>query len=147
MLSLAQRDQFYQVFLSQSVCAGIGAGLLFVPSYAVIGHYFQKRRTLAMTIVASGSSLGATLHPIMLNNLFNTLSFGNAVRASAGLVTGMLLFACLLMRTRLPPPKKTLALLPAVKKFSQDPPYVLAAIGCVGIQHLAANKTLTYHEA
>ena len=129
MLSLAQRNQFYQVFLSQGICAGIGSGLLFVPSYAVVGHWFLRRRALAMTIVASGSSLGATIHPIMLNNLFNTLGFGNTVRASAGLVTGMLLIACLLVRTRLPPPEKTMSVVTALKKFSRDLPYVTATAG------------------
>ena len=129
MLSLAQRDQFYQIFLAQGVCAGIGAGLLYVPSYAVVGHYFLKKRTLAMSIVASGSSLGAVLHPIMLNNTFDKLGFGKAVRASAGLVSGMLLIACLLMKPRLPPPQRTIPLIPAIKKFSRDTPYVVATIG------------------
>lgn len=129
MLSLAQPNRFYQVFLSQGVCAGIGAGMLYVPSYAVVGHYFLKRRTLVMSIVASGSSLGAVVHPILLNNTFDKLGFGNAVRASAGLVTGMLLIACLLMRTRLPPPEKTTALIPAIKKFSKDKAYICASLG------------------
>lgn len=81
-----------QVFLSQGVCAGIGAALLYIPSIAVISHYFSRRRVLAMSIVASGSSLGSVIHPIMLNNTLNgLLSFGNSVRASAGLVAGMLI--------------------------------------------------------
>ena len=129
MLSLAQRDQFYQIFLAQGICAGIGAGMLYVPSYAVVGHYFLKRRTLVMSIVASGSSLGAVLHPIMLNNTFEKLGFGTAVRASAGLVSGMLLIACILMKPRLPPPAKSIPLIPAIKKFSHDIPYVLATVG------------------
>ena len=129
MLSLAQPNQFYQIFLAQGICAGIGAGMLYVPSYAVVGHYFFKKRTLAMSIVASGSSLGAVVHPIMLNNTFDTLGFGTAVRASAGLVSGMLLLACLLMRTRLPPPERTTPLILALKKFSKDRAYILATIG------------------
>lgn len=140
MLSLAQPDQFYQVFLSQGVCAGIGAGMLYVPSYAVVGHYFLKRRTLAMSIVASGSSLGAAIHPIMLNNLFDSIGFGNAVRASAGLVSGMLLCACFLMRTRLPPPDKTIPLIPAIRKFSKDWAYICAVAGYVTFCYKLANK-------
>lgn len=139
MLSLAQPNHFYQCFLSQGVCAGIGAGMLYVPSYAVVGHYFLKRRTLIMSIVASGSSLGAVIHPIMLNNTFNTLGFGNAVRASAGLVSGMLLIACLLMRTRLPPPGKTTPLIPAIKRFSQDWAYIFATLGYVS-SHLSRDE-------
>lgn len=79
--------------------------MLYVPSMAVIAHHFSpSRRSLAMTLVASGSSLGAVVHPIMLNNLLHRVEgvqgFGGAVRASAGLVCGLLGVACGLMRTR-----------------------------------------------
>ncbi|KAJ7664134.1 major facilitator superfamily domain-containing protein [Mycena rosella] len=95
MLSLCQRDQLYQIFLAQGLGAGIGAGIAYIPT-----------RALAMTIVASGSSFGAIIHPIMLNNtLHSSLGFGNSVRASAGLISGLLFLACLLMRPRLPPSK------------------------------------------
>jgi len=97
---------------------------------AVVSHYFVKRRALAMTIVASGSSLGAVIHPIMLNNLLaRPLGFGNAVRASAGLVTGLLFVACLLMRTRIPPPKHSTDMRKALKKFSRDGAYIAATAG------------------
>lgn len=130
MLSLAQPNQFYQVFLSQGVCAGIGAGLLYIPSIAVISHYFNRRRVLAMSIVAAGSSLGSVVHPIMLNNTLNgSLGFGNSVRASAGLVAGMLLLAIALMKPRLPPPAHTTPLIPAMRKFARDSAYVWTSIG------------------
>ncbi|KAJ7111176.1 MFS general substrate transporter [Mycena crocata] len=129
-LSLARPNHFYQVFLAQGIANGIGAGMTYVPCVAVISHHFQKRRALAMTIVASGSSLGAVVHPIMLNNtLSSQLGFGNAVRASAGLVSGLLLLACCLMRTRLPPPKQPLHLGPTLRKFARDKAYTVATIG------------------
>lgn len=126
-------DTRSQVFLSQGLCAGLGGGIIYVPSVAVVSHYFQKRRAMTMSLVASGSSLGAVIHPIMLNNTLNNakLGFGNAVRASAGLVTGLLLIACLLVRTRLPPPEKTIAFVPTVKRFSRDGAYVFATMGQV----------------
>ncbi|KAK7466083.1 hypothetical protein VKT23_004808 [Stygiomarasmius scandens] len=130
MLSLAKPDHFYQIFLSQGLGHGIGAGMIYVPSVAVLTQYFHRRRALAMTIVASGSSLGAIIHPIMLNNLLNSsLGFGNAIRASAGLVSGLLLISCLLMRTRLPPPIKATDLRKALRKFSHDAAYIFAVTG------------------
>jgi hypothetical protein len=99
--------------------------MMYIPSIAVVSHYFQERRALAMTIVACGSSLGAVLHPIMLNNTLNgRLGFANATRANAGLITGCLLIACILTRPRLPfdaePPNlRTLA-----RKFAKDGPYL-----------------------
>lgn len=85
-----------------------------------------------MGVAAAGTSLGALLHPIMLNNLIHgALGFGNGVRASAGLVGGALLLGGLLTRTRGPPKKEKghVGLWTAVKKFSKDEVYVFAVIG------------------
>ncbi|KAJ6532426.1 major facilitator superfamily domain-containing protein [Mycena capillaripes] len=130
MLSLCQRQQLYQMFLAQGVGMGLGAGLVYIPSMAVVSHYFQKRRALAMTIVASGSSFGAIINPIMLNNtLHSSLGFGTSVRASAGLITGLLLLACLMMRPRLPPSQSSPPFWKSLRRFSHDKPYVLATLG------------------
>ncbi|EGO26555.1 hypothetical protein SERLADRAFT_368118 [Serpula lacrymans var. lacrymans S7.9] len=130
MLSLAQPDNFYQIFLTQGLGMGIGAGIIYVPTVAVVSHYFLRYRVIAMTIAVSGTSLGAVIHPIMMNKLLNSnMSFGNAVRISAGMVTGLLIIASMLMRTRLPPPKRLIPLGEAVKKFSRDRAYVFAALG------------------
>ncbi|KAF8149290.1 MFS general substrate transporter [Mycena galopus ATCC 62051] len=129
MLSLCRREQFYQVFLAQGVGLGIGAGTVYISSIAVVSHHFQKRRALAMTIVASGSSVGAVVHPIMLNNTFNSLGFPNAVRASAGLISALLIIACLLMHPRLPPASNHPPFLKSLPRFARDTPYVLGVLG------------------
>ncbi|KAF7350239.1 MFS general substrate transporter [Mycena venus] len=129
MLSLCKQERFYQIFLAQGLGLGIGGGMIYISSVAVVSHYFQQRRALAMTFVASGSSLGAVVHPIMLNNTFQRLGFGNAVRASAGLMSGLLLIACLLMRPRLPPANSHPPFWKALPRFARDTPYVLAVLG------------------
>lgn len=149
MLSLCKPEQLYQVnlllhlhiglaytnpqiFLAQGIGAGLGAGILYVPSISVVSHYFQKRRALAMSIVASGSSLGAVIHPIMLNKTLRShLGFGNAVRASAGLVSGLLIIACLLMRPRLPPAATHPPFWKSLPRFARDRTYVLATMAYV----------------
>ncbi|KAJ6532508.1 major facilitator superfamily domain-containing protein, partial [Mycena capillaripes] len=112
MLSLCQRQQLYQMFLAQGVGMGVGTGLVYIPCMAVVSHYFQKRRALAMTI---------TLH--------SSLGFGASVRASAGLITGLLLLACLMMRPRLPPSQNSPPFWKSLRRFSHDKPYVLATMG------------------
>ncbi|KAJ7230126.1 major facilitator superfamily domain-containing protein [Mycena pura] len=130
MLSLCKQEQLYQIFLAQGLGVGLGAGMTYVPTVAVVSHYFQKRRALAMSIVVAGSSVGAIVHPIMLNNtLRGHLGFGNAVRASAGLVSGLLLIACLLMRPRFSPPAAGPQLWKTLKRFSRDGVYILAVAG------------------
>ncbi|KIK39971.1 hypothetical protein CY34DRAFT_295933 [Suillus luteus UH-Slu-Lm8-n1] len=100
-LSFAKPGQFYLAFIVQGVLAGFGMGLTYAPSVAVVTQHFSKRRTLVMSLVTSGASLGAMIHPIMLNYLLNgTVGFTTGVRASAGFVSALLLIACLSMRTR-----------------------------------------------
>jgi MFS family permease len=77
---------------------GLGMGLMFLPALTMTSHYFRKKRSLAMGIVVSGtrrvparrttpdltitgSSIGACLYPVLLNNLFGSnLGFGWGVR-------------------------------------------------------------------
>jgi MFS family permease len=56
MLSLAKT--YWQVFLAQGICIGLGAGLLYVPSLALIGLSFSTKRSLAQGIVTSGIAVG-----------------------------------------------------------------------------------------
>ncbi|KDR72268.1 hypothetical protein GALMADRAFT_253094 [Galerina marginata CBS 339.88] len=129
MLSLTKPNHYYQVLLSQGFGAGIGMGMLYVPSMAVLSHYFQRRRSVVMMLVTSGASLGAVVHPLMLNNTLEKIGFPNATRANAGLITGFLLTSCLVMRTRLPPPTTTLDLKKALVKFSKDKAYICCGFG------------------
>ena len=55
MLSLS--TQYYELFLSH-VCNGVGSGLLYVPTLALVVQGHGKTRSLAMGIVASGIALG-----------------------------------------------------------------------------------------
>ncbi|KAG1776340.1 major facilitator superfamily domain-containing protein [Suillus placidus] len=133
MLSLAKPDGYYQaslIFLSQGIGFGIAIGLTNVPSITVVSHHFQRRRAFAMGIVVAGASLGAILHPIMLNNLINgRLGFANGVRASAGLIGGLLFIANLLMRTRLPPQPKAVSYTRVLQNSSRDGAYICVCIG------------------
>jgi hypothetical protein len=82
-----------------------------------------------MGLVLAGASLGSILHPIMLNNLVNgRLGFANGVRASAGLISVLLLIACLLMRTRLPPQPKAVRYTRILKDSLTDPAYICTCI-------------------
>jgi MFS family permease len=56
MLSLSRT--YWQVFLAQAVCMGLGAGLLYVPSLALIGLSFSRKRAMAQGIVTSGIAIG-----------------------------------------------------------------------------------------
>ncbi|KZT20190.1 MFS general substrate transporter [Neolentinus lepideus HHB14362 ss-1] len=102
MVSLGQENQIWQFFLSQGVLFGIGISLVFTPALAVIGHWFQRKRAFAIGIVASGSSLGGVIYPIMLQELIPLIGFGWAVRVAAFTMMLCLVVSCLTLRTRLP---------------------------------------------
>lgn len=55
MVSLADPDKYYQVYLSQGLGMGIGAGLLYLPAVAIQAHHWRARRALAMGIVVTGT--------------------------------------------------------------------------------------------
>ncbi|OAX32489.1 hypothetical protein K503DRAFT_860292 [Rhizopogon vinicolor AM-OR11-026] len=72
-LSLTKPDQFCFI------------GLAYAPSILVVSQYFSKRRTLAISLVTSGTPLGAIIHPIILNHLLNGhVGFSRGVLTSAG---------------------------------------------------------------
>ena len=50
-------EEFWQIMLAQGVTVGLGCGLLFVPSAAIIGQYFVRRRALASSVASIGSGL------------------------------------------------------------------------------------------
>ncbi|OAX31038.1 MFS general substrate transporter, partial [Rhizopogon vinicolor AM-OR11-026] len=129
MLSLAKPDQFYLVLLFQGLLAGIGIGLTYAPSIAIVSQHFSKRRTLVMSLTASGAPFGAVIHPIMLNHLLNgPIGFLRGVLISAGFVSTLLLVACLSMRTRvLPAPSASYRLV--ARECSRDVLIVLMVVG------------------
>lgn len=134
-LRLSLLTHLPQILLSQGIGAGIGAGMTYIPSIAVISQYFHKRRAFAMSIVASGSSLGSVVHPVMLNNMLNnpSIGFATAARANAGMITALLLASCALMRTRMAQPTSTVNLWSAARKFAKDKSYVFTTLGYVSV--------------
>ncbi|OAX32778.1 MFS general substrate transporter [Rhizopogon vinicolor AM-OR11-026] len=133
-LSLAKPGQFYSVLMIQGVLAGIGIGLTYAPSVALISQHFSKRRTLVMSLVVSGAPFGAVIHPIMLNHLFNgPVGFSRGVLASAGFVSTLLLIACLSMRTRvLPTPSARYRVV--ARKYSRNVLLILMTAGATLFQ-------------
>ncbi|KAL8681288.1 MAG: hypothetical protein Q9186_002599 [Xanthomendoza sp. 1 TL-2023] len=99
-------SDYYQFLLAQGVCSPIGASLIFYPAMSSTGTWFFKRRALAFGLVASGSSLGGVILPIMVDNIIARSGFPWAMRSAAFLLLGLLIYANLTVRSRLPPSPK-----------------------------------------
>lgn len=104
MLSLA--SVYYQVFLAQAVCVGIGAGCLFIPSVAILSTYFNTRLATATGLAAAGSSLGGVIYPIVLYNLIPQIGFAWATRTLGFMMLGTLVISNSVMRVRVRPAHK-----------------------------------------
>ena len=59
MLSLCK--EFWQAMLAQGFCIGLGGGMLFVPSVAILPTYFSTKIGLAIGLAAAGSSMGGKI--------------------------------------------------------------------------------------
>ncbi|KAI9146913.1 riboflavin transporter MCH5 [Paramyrothecium foliicola] len=71
---------YWQLFLAQGVCCGLGNGLVFTPSMTVISTYFTTKRALATAIAASGSTVGGLVFPSIVRTLLPTIGFGWTTR-------------------------------------------------------------------
>ncbi|KAI0311630.1 major facilitator superfamily domain-containing protein [Amylostereum chailletii] len=131
MISLSQPQQWYQLFLAQGIGLGLAIGAMYIPALGVVAHHFKRRRSLAMGIIASASSLSGVVHPIMLNNLIHgNTGFRWAVRYSAFMNLGLLAIANLIMRPRLPPrPSSLRHQLTIWRHFLSSPTFVWGTVG------------------
>lgn len=101
----------------------------FNPAVAVLGHWFRRRRALAIGLTTGGSASGGVIFPIILQRLIPTVGFGWAVRIIAFIIMGCLTISCLTIRTRLPL-SGHISLRTAIDLGGwKDPRYVLATVG------------------
>lgn len=93
---------YWQLMLAQGLCTGIGQGLLFITSIAIIPTYFSTKRSFALGLAASGSSLGGVVYTILFHRLMDThhISFDWTTRALGFVALFTLLPSCFLLRPR-----------------------------------------------
>ncbi|KAF6833116.1 MFS monocarboxylate transporter [Colletotrichum musicola] len=125
-LAASLATEYWQLFLAQGLCIGLGMGGLFCPVMAVLSTYFRRRRNLAIGIAISGSATGGIVYPILARQLLPRVGFGWTMRVMALVQLFTLLVANLFMRARLRPRRSgSWVELSAFK----EKPYLLFTIG------------------
>lgn len=69
LMMVSISDQYYQIFLAQSICSGLGSAALYHGAINAVSTWFQKRRGLALGLVASGASVGGVIVPQVIRLL------------------------------------------------------------------------------
>ncbi|MCJ1381633.1 hypothetical protein MMC17_004744 [Xylographa soralifera] len=117
---------YWQIFLAQGICTGIGMGMTFMPAVAVVGTYFARKKTTALAFAASGSGFGSVVFPAMVQYLTPQIGFSRAVRSAAFVALFFAVTINILLRPRLPPRRSG----PIVEWAAfREPSYVLFTIG------------------
>lgn len=124
MTSLSTK--YWQLFLAQGICTGLGNGLVFCPALSLLSTYFSKKRSLAIGIGASGSATGGLVFPVIVQQLLPKIGFPWTVRVIGFVMLAVQAVTIAFTKPRLPP-RKTGALVEwsAFKEI----PYLLFSIG------------------
>lgn len=97
--------EYWQIFLAQGLCVGLGAGCVFLPSVAIVATYFTARRGLAMGISAAGGSVGSVIYTVVFHRLQPQIGFAWTTRIIGFIAMATMLISIAVMKTRLPPSK------------------------------------------
>ncbi len=82
--------------LTYGILGGFGLGLVYLPSVAVCGYYFERRRALATGIAVCGSGAGAFIFPPLATALLSVYGWKGAVVIFAGLCLNCCVFGALM---------------------------------------------------
>jgi MFS family permease len=87
----ARADSLWQAFLGHAVGVGLGVACSYVPLVAVVGGWFERRRTLAVGVAVSGIGLGTLLVAPLSAALISSLGWRDAYLVLAAVGTAVLL--------------------------------------------------------
>lgn len=120
---------YWQILLAQGICVGVGMGLLFLPTTAILAQYFSTRRATAIGLASTGSPLAGIVFPIIFSELVDRVGFGWATRVIAFILLGLSVIPVIFMKTRVPPSGKKRSLID--KDALRDPAFITFASACL----------------
>lgn len=119
--------QYYQFILAQGVVSSLGSSAVFYAAMSSVGTWFFKNRATAFGVMASGSSLGGVIFPIMVSKLIPKIGFPWTMRAVAFMILGMLIIANFTVKSRLTPRPKPFNIMDFVLPL-KEPAFLLLCI-------------------
>ncbi|XP_064619208.1 monocarboxylate transporter 14-like [Lineus longissimus] len=104
LIASAMATNIYQLYATFGVVAGCGIGLSFLPCMSVLGGYFDRHRTMALGLAATGTGFGTVVYPPLIRYLDEEYGWRGSLLIMAG-ITLNLLVTSLIMK---PKPQKTI---------------------------------------
>ncbi|KAI1086677.1 MFS general substrate transporter [Rostrohypoxylon terebratum] len=123
MMMLSLSHEYYQIILSQGIVSAVGMSAVFNCATNSVMGWFFKKRAAALGIMVSGSSLGGVVLPIMMNHLIPKIGFGWTMRVLGFMFLALCGFACVTVKSRLPPRKKPFHVMEYVRPL-REPTFV-----------------------
>ncbi|KAL6713045.1 hypothetical protein ACLMJK_009441 [Lecanora helva] len=120
-------SEYYQFFLSQSVCSGIGTSLIFTPSMTTPQTFFKKKRGIAGGLTVAGSSLGGVIFPLMVQHLIPDVGFPWTMRTCAFLIFTLLVFANLTVSSNFPHKPRPISIMDYIGPLG-EPNFAILAV-------------------
>lgn len=114
---------YWHILLAQGICIGVGMGMTFLPTTAILAQYFSTKRALAIGLASTGSPVAGIIFPIIFSNLVDQTGFGWATRVIAFILLGLSVIPVVFMKTRVPPSGRKRALMD--REAMRDPAFVL----------------------
>ncbi|KAK0384740.1 hypothetical protein NLU13_7218 [Sarocladium strictum] len=120
--------EYWQIMLAQGVCSALGVAAIFQPAINTLHGWFSTHAGAAFGIVASGSSIGGVIFPIMVTRLIKEVGFGWAMRICGFLLLALLIVANLTVRSFNPPRPSKVTGADLARPF-REPAYLLLTLG------------------
>ncbi|KAF9450277.1 MFS general substrate transporter [Macrolepiota fuliginosa MF-IS2] len=100
---IAHCHKYWHFLLCQGLAYGLACGICYGPIPGVLGHWFKKRRGVALGLTQAGSSIGGTIFPIMVRNLIGIIGFPWTMRVIGFMLLFVLGISNIVLARRLPP--------------------------------------------
>lgn len=100
LMATANCTKLYQFILAFGVLSGFGCSLLTAPFVTSIGHFFHKKRGMALAIAMPGASLGGVIWPMVCRSLYVKVGFEWTMRTLGFCIGLLMLIASILNHDR-----------------------------------------------
>lgn len=107
IFSASWARNYWELFLTQGVCQGIGNGLVFCPMISLVSTYYTDRwRALAVAFVAAGGATGGMVFPAIAKQLLASLGVAWTLRVMGFVFVANSTITLALVRVRVQPRKQ-----------------------------------------